>query len=178
MIWVMPRSVFVVVAIAVTGLATAKPNARRPGTECVALVPSEKPEPRRSPPPEPSQRLLTEEEKDRRFLKQLGSEREELYPEPHPYSSYSAGQLRKSEIVDSMSRSRDAVECCHTIYQLAGLASVHLLIESDGTVRWARVEGRFAQTPTGACVEAVIKHTLFPKFSGPAMEITYPFLLR
>jgi hypothetical protein len=47
-----------------------------------------------------------------------------------------------------------------------------------GRVASARVKGTFAGTPTGACIRAAVKQARFPRFSGPAMKIVYPFVLR
>jgi hypothetical protein len=55
---------------------------------------------------------------------------------------------------------------------------VTVQIEADGRVSSARVTGRFAGTPSGGCVEAVVREARFQPFREGPIVIQYPLLLR
>jgi hypothetical protein len=86
--------------------------------------------------------------------------------------------LSRSQIQGGMRGIKSLVQRCFDRYQIPGLANVQIRIDRDGTVGTARVRGMFADTPTGSCVTAAAGAARFPAFSGNAITITYPFVLR
>ena len=56
------------------------------------------------------------------------------------------------------------------------LAMVNVVIGKSGKVTSASVTGKFAGTPSGACVEKAIKTASFPPSDG--LTTPYPFTLR
>jgi hypothetical protein len=53
---------------------------------------------------------------------------------------------------------------------------VNVVIATNGRVSSATVTGRFAGTPTGACVEQAVMAGAFPPSDG--LSTPYPFQLR
>ncbi|MBI4508178.1 MAG: zinc-ribbon domain-containing protein [Deltaproteobacteria bacterium] len=99
-------------------------------------------------------------------------------------SSASAGgsnlpsTLSRSDIVSGIGTVRGRVMSCNDQYKVAGTVMVKLLIDNDGTVSSASVQGSFAGTPTGSCVERATKAARFKKFSGAKVPVQYPFVFR
>lgn len=87
-------------------------------------------------------------------------------------------QLSRSQIVGGMRSVKAGVQRCYDRFKVPGLANVKLKIGNAGRVKDAEVKGRFAGTPTGACVKRAVKKARFPKFQISSMSITYPFMLR
>ena len=88
-------------------------------------------------------------------------------------------QLDKRDIVDGASKARPAVAACFDRYQAPGMASVGFTISNDGTPTNVNVNGQFAGTPTGRCIEdAVAKTARFRHYTGAPQSIIYPFILR
>jgi hypothetical protein len=75
-----------------------------------------------------------------------------------------------------MNAVRPAVADCYAAYAVPGLAMVNVVIGRNGKVSRAFVTGRFAGTPTGACVEAAVKTAVFPPSDG--LSTPYPFMLK
>jgi hypothetical protein len=53
---------------------------------------------------------------------------------------------------------------------------VNVVIGKNGKVTSAAVTGKFAGTPTGACVEKAVKTATFPPSDG--LSTPYPFQLK
>ena len=56
------------------------------------------------------------------------------------------------------------------------MAMVNVAIGKTGKVTSATVTGKFAGTPTGACVEKAVKSASFPPSDG--LQTPYPFQLK
>ena len=84
--------------------------------------------------------------------------------------------LSKVAIVAGMNALRPQIAACYRRYQLPGVAMVNVVIGKSGRVTSAVAVGRFAGTPTGACVEAAAKTARFPTSDG--LRTPYPFYLR
>jgi hypothetical protein len=56
------------------------------------------------------------------------------------------------------------------------MAMVNVVIAKSGKVTSAVVTGKFAGTPTGACVERAVETARFPRSDG--LSTPYPFLLK
>lgn len=86
--------------------------------------------------------------------------------------------LDRPQVQAAMRGIRGQVSRCYHRYKVPGLARVQIKIHPSGKVASARIKGIFAGTPTGACIQAAVKRARFSRFSGPAMKIVYPFVLR
>ncbi len=88
----------------------------------------------------------------------------------------SAGPLAKSAVVAGMNSVKPKVAACYNEYKQQGMAMVNVVIAKNGKVASATVTGKFAGTPTGACVEKAVKSASFPPSDG--FTTPYPFQLR
>jgi len=73
---------------------------------------------------------------------------------------------------------RPRVRACFDRYRVPGTADMRLTISPRGRLDRAVVRGRFAGTPTGACLRQAFMTARFPRFSGPPFSVTYPVFLR
>jgi predicted Zn finger-like uncharacterized protein len=87
-----------------------------------------------------------------------------------------AGPLSKGAIVAGMNGVRGKVNECYSQYKVPGTAMVNVVIGKNGKISSATVTGKFAGTPTGACVEKAVKTASFPPSDG--LSTPYPFLLK
>jgi hypothetical protein len=83
--------------------------------------------------------------------------------------------LCQSDIVTVMGRVQPQVQACANEFRTVGTAMANISVASGGTVRSATVTGRFADTPTGSCVEAAAKSAKFP--ACQPMTFPWPFTL-
>jgi predicted Zn finger-like uncharacterized protein len=88
----------------------------------------------------------------------------------------SAGPLAKSAVVAGMNSVKPKIAACYNEYKQQGMAMVNVVIGKNGKVASATVTGKFAGTPTGACVEKAVKSASFPPSDG--FSTPYPFQLR
>jgi hypothetical protein len=86
------------------------------------------------------------------------------------------GPISKMAVVRGMNAVKPEVARCYSRYGIPGMAMVNVVIGRDGAVERAVVSGRFADTPTGACVEAAVKTATFPRSDG--LSTPYPFMLQ
>jgi hypothetical protein len=93
---------------------------------------------------------------------------------PPAYRSH--GPISKVAVVQGMNAVKPEVARCYARYQVPGLAMVNVVIGRDGNVSRAWVSGKFAGTPSGACVEAAVKNAVFPPSDG--LSTPYPFMLK
>src|SRR5688572_24686268 len=62
-----------------------------------------------------------------------------------------------------------------------GTVRFHFLVASDGRVRQATLEGSLGagpigeSTPEGRCMRSLAERAVFPAFTRPTFEVTYPF---
>ena len=97
-------------------------------------------------------------------------------PSPFVLPSSGPGPLSRSAFVLGIRAVRQKVLDCYARYQVPGLAMLDVVIEPDGTVSQAMPSGKFAGTPTGACVENAVKTARFPPSDG--FRTPYPFQLK
>jgi predicted Zn finger-like uncharacterized protein len=88
----------------------------------------------------------------------------------------SAGPLAKSAVVGGMNAIKPKIQDCYNQFKVPGMAMVNVVIARSGKVTSATVTGKFAGTPTGACVEKAVKAASFPPSDG--LTTPYPFQLR
>jgi hypothetical protein len=70
--------------------------------------------------------------------------------------------LGKDDIVRAMMGVQGKVKDCFNQYKVPGTAMVSLNVARGGRVTSSNVTGKFAGTPTGACVAAAVKSAKFP----------------
>jgi hypothetical protein len=87
-------------------------------------------------------------------------------------------RLEPADIQKGMRAVKGRVQGCYDQYKVPGMVQVSVSISPNGRVASANVTGKFAGTPTGACVAGAVKGAKFDRFRGAALTITYPFVLR
>jgi predicted Zn finger-like uncharacterized protein len=87
-----------------------------------------------------------------------------------------AGPLSKGAVVAGMNSVKPKVAACYSEFKVPGMAMVNVVIGKSGKVTSATVSGKFAGTPTGACVEKAVKSAGFPPSDG--LQTPYPFQLK
>jgi len=87
-----------------------------------------------------------------------------------------AAPLSKSEVAAGLMRVKYKVDACYDQYKVPGTAMVNVVIAKNGKVSSASVTGKFAGTPTGRCVERVVKTAAFRPSDG--LSTPYAFLLK
>ena len=70
------------------------------------------------------------------------------------------------------------LKVCYEMYGVPGDVPTDLVVTTAGKVKYVKVAGKFAGTPTAACVERLIKTVIFPKFSGRDARLQWPFSLK
>jgi len=93
-----------------------------------------------------------------------------------PFEPGRDNPISKAAVVKGFNAVRPQVADCYRKFQVPGLAMVNVVIARSGGVSQAVVTGKFAGTPTGACVEAAVKAARFPASDG--LSAPYPFQLR
>jgi predicted Zn finger-like uncharacterized protein len=91
-------------------------------------------------------------------------------------SAGGGGPLSKGAVVAGMNSVKGKVGDCYQQFKVPGMAMVNVVIGKSGRVSSATVSGKFAGTPTGACVEKAVKSASFPPSDG--FTTPYPFQLR
>lgn len=86
--------------------------------------------------------------------------------------------LTRNDILTGVRSVQSRVAICYGQYHVPGTAMVNLNIAPTGKVESANVVGALAGTPSGDCVTKAARAATFARFSGPAMSVQYPFVLR
>jgi predicted Zn finger-like uncharacterized protein len=101
-------------------------------------------------------------------------------PKPHAEDSSASagggGPLAKSAVVAGMNSVKGKISDCYQQFKVPGMAMVNVVIGKNGRVSSATCTGKFAGTPTGACVEKAVKSASFPPSDG--LSTPYPFQLK
>ena len=63
-------------------------------------------------------------------------------------------------------------------FKQTGTAQVRTTIAQSGQVSAATLKGTLAKTEAGNCIRAAVLAARFPRFSGPPLSFSYPFVLR
>src|SRR4029079_16979081 len=103
----------------------------------------------------------------------VGPPDQALPPAPEPDDPFAP--MSKSALVAGMNAVKPKVVECYDRHLPPGLAMVNIEI-SYGRVTAATVTGKFAGTPTGDCVERVVKTATFPV--AQEFRTPYPFQLK
>lgn len=67
---------------------------------------------------------------------------------------------------------------CFNQFGIAGDAPVDIVVAPTGRVRFVKVVGKLAETPSAQCIERLVHNAQFPKFSGSDARLQWPFALR
>ena len=84
--------------------------------------------------------------------------------------------LTKAALVAGLNAVRPRIHDCYVEHGAPGTAMVNIIIGKGGAVTGATVTGKFAGTPTGACVERAVATARFPRSDG--FVTPYPFQLK
>jgi predicted Zn finger-like uncharacterized protein len=95
---------------------------------------------------------------------------------PRKSEAAGSGPLAKSAVVAGMNSVKGKIAECYSQFKVSGMAMVNVVIGKSGHVSAATVTGKFAGTPTGACVERAVKSASFPPSDG--LSTPYPFQLK
>jgi hypothetical protein len=87
-------------------------------------------------------------------------------------------QLTPKMINQAMATVREKVLDCGSEFEQTGTATVKLVVEHDGSMEIAGISAPIDKTPAGYCIRTALKGTVFPRFRGEKMIISYPFKLR
>jgi predicted Zn finger-like uncharacterized protein len=79
--------------------------------------------------------------------------------------------LTQSDIVSAMRAIQPKIQACANQFKVPGTALADISVARGGKVGSAVVKGKFAGSPTGACVETAVKTAKFPQCES----ITFPF---
>jgi hypothetical protein len=82
--------------------------------------------------------------------------------------------LAKADIRKTMNKIKPRILKCGE--GKLGTLMLSLVVSSDGSVKSAKVSGKFATDPAGQCAENVAKKAKFPPFQNPTASVTYPFV--
>ena len=83
-------------------------------------------------------------------------------------------RCRRPRVVAGMNASRPKIAACYNQFKVPGMAMVNVVIGKNGKVTIGDVTGKFAGTPTGACVEKAVKSASFPPSDGPLDAVPVP----
>jgi hypothetical protein len=95
--------------------------------------------------------------------------------EPH-HEIEALPALSREEILTAMKGIRPRIKDCYRQYGQRGMAWVRVEVGGGGAVTSATVTGTFADSPTGACVEAAVKTAHFP--TSEKLAFRYPLPVR
>jgi predicted Zn finger-like uncharacterized protein len=95
---------------------------------------------------------------------------------PRKSEAAGSGPLAKGAVVAGMNSVKGKISDCYGQFKVSGMAMVTVIIGKSGHVSSATVTGKFAGTPTGACVEKAVKSASFPPSDG--LTTPYPFQLK
>jgi len=73
-----------------------------------------------------------------------------------------------------MNALKPKVQDCYNQFKVPGMATFNFVIGKNGKVSSSTVTGKFAGTPTGACVEKAIKTATFPPSDGLSASYAFP----
>jgi hypothetical protein len=95
---------------------------------------------------------------------------------PPPANMRPPNPLSKRALVAGMNAVKPSIHDCYLKFRVPGTPMVKVVIAKNGRVTTATVTGKFAGTPTGACVERAVKTAKFPQCDG--FSTPYPFQLK
>lgn len=106
---------------------------------------------------------------------------EPSYPPPQTPAAHAGDipeTLTRRQVEDGMRAVVPDVRACFHQRGASGTVTLNVTIPGTGDAGAVSVTGEFADTPLGDCAAAAARSASFPKFSGPPIRITYPFVVR
>lgn len=97
---------------------------------------------------------------------------------PKPTGPVVPERLTPIDIQESLKPATDSAQECYAIYGVSGEARFRITIDQHGQVVKLEQLGDFVDTPTGTCIEDVVKKAVFPRSRKEATTVNYPFVLR
>lgn len=92
---------------------------------------------------------------------------------PEPPKPVLPEQLTREQVRQGMESKRNAViTCAKGAY---GKVLADITIAQSGKVSSSVIEGTFAGTSVGSCMSGALRGVQFPAFSGPEIQVRYPF---
>jgi hypothetical protein len=92
---------------------------------------------------------------------------------PAPALSPMAQQPSRAEIQGVIESARNALQACAGNQH--GTFTARVTITGAGRVAEATIEGAFAGSPQGSCMARSLRGVVFPRFSSPSLQVSYPF---
>jgi hypothetical protein len=86
--------------------------------------------------------------------------------------------LPQAEIKALMELTNADLQACYEQFGVGGRVPADIVISPTGKVKHVKVVGKLSGSPTGQCVERLVKNLTFPKFSGNDARVQWPFALR
>jgi hypothetical protein len=84
-------------------------------------------------------------------------------------------QVQVRTLMDHLS---EDLQVCYEQFGLTGDVPADIVVTPKGQVKFVKVTGKLSGTPSGQCVERLIKNVEFPKFSGDDARLQWPLSLR
>jgi hypothetical protein len=69
------------------------------------------------------------------------------------------------------------LQACYELFGVGGQVPTDIVVSPGGKVKHVKVVGKLAGTPTGQCVERLVRNVAFPKFAGDDARLQWPFVL-
>lgn len=85
--------------------------------------------------------------------------------------------LTPAMIKESLRPVLDAAKACYGQHKTPGNGKLRMTIAGDGTLAEYALEGDFANTPTGDCIDAAAKQASFPRSKKPRTPVAMPIAL-
>jgi len=178
-----PATVTAPATATATAPATALPIPPKRSRAALRLAktrpsPEKKPAPPTTPAsePRPASGVSAGTDSELDQLVQTALAGKEKRGESHPEEAEALPALTRNDIQASMKPLRPRIKECYKQFGQRGLAVVQVHVGDSGQVASTKIEGIFAGSPTGACIEAAVKSVSFPQSAG--MTFRYPFPVR
>ena len=88
------------------------------------------------------------------------------------------GAMPQAEVHALMERVADDAKTCYEQFGVTGETPAEVLVAPDGKVKSVKISGKLAETPTGQCVERLVKELVFPKFAGADARLQWPLVVK
>ncbi len=88
-----------------------------------------------------------------------------------------AGALTPAQIKAAVKPVVEGAKDCYAKFKVAGKGKLRMAIAGDGSLAEYEQQGDFANTPTGACIDAAMKGVSFPASTKDRTPVTVPISL-
>lgn len=88
-----------------------------------------------------------------------------------------AGALTPAQIKTAVKPVVDGARQCYAKFKVAGKGKLRMAIAADGSLAEYEQQGDFANTPTGACIDAAMKAVAFPASKKDRTAVSVPISL-